>query len=1561
MFSGSRKSRRVYNIIVPITVAAALVEVTNASAAGLTIITHGWGSGVDGWVASMADRIAEEAGSFSDVPQYTLVVNNGFGGGEIVVESFVHDGTSSALNDTSSGEAIIKIDWSDLDGGPPGRSTSEIGHIVADFLLTNSLTGHLWFETPIHFIGHSRGASVNTVIAERLGALGIIIDEFTTLDPHPVDGIRDIFDWDDAPITLWENIYYADNYWREDTNVDDFDGECVSGASPDLQLSEDILGGEDPEDPSYLYEHSDVHLWYHGTIGRDNNFLNTDKEDKSIGTNWYEGDWHNGGMGPRGKIGFYFSRIINGPRPQAGISSDFLGGIGFRTRVVREDTNQWPNIMLLRIGNTEVTSGDTARIHFFYQDRDSRPIVQVFLDDDHNPYNGNDIKIFESKVFQTNDQIFDWDFSWDTLGIAVRDNPYYLYGKISDEEHTRFDYCPQEIRILPGGPSALSNHGVTPSAGITTTQFSYRVDYSSMDGLGPRSAMAVIDGLARLMFLESGTSGNGTYLMTTTLSAGNHEYFFDFTDAHGDRLITPTLTGPPVGFPQSTSVVTFYFAGSGAVPISDNFEVCYRISTGNELCIPGSSLVAPGVSVVVNAPNTLHIRANAHTLNHQFRGWQIRQNGSIIPGGSTTNSAIDITLEAGNLGVASFWNYAPNPVHSIGGVVLLRNQGVPNAQIHISGPANDLIQTTAGSGTFVASDLPGGVPYTVTIEHVDYVFSPPFINIPNLVGDETALRFEATPADATPPEVVIIEGPSRYTDKTSVINFAWSGKDNKTIASNIEFQFRLIGSIDDSWSPWQKERQATYDLPNGVYTFAVKARDDVGNEGVEATQAFAVSAFPRIGEIHRVGREFQIRVDDQGLQADLGYILNLPNAQGGGAIQDYRIQWGILMHLGWEERVKVPLSSPNMKNLHDNSLLDNDLRLWRMGSNKDHAETTTPMDDNAYLYGQVGSAKGIVMHERLLDFVPADFKLIPRPGDPNNQIYVGTIAQFYSAGKNFTATPAEIWGFWNAEIYTYDGQKNIYNYQYKFQRFSKATLQPILGVVASPIASIDFFYPTRSPNGDVWLFGSSEGRLAYSHVDSSGTILLHNETLASPLQNVTNQHESFLSPVIDPGGRIWFFYQRRWLNPNNWERSALYLTILQPDGAISVPESVISNPPAALNVMSDQVVNYVGNLGIGAEGKIWVAIREELNKTFSYYYCILNPNGSLFKPLTSISDSRRFEFIDPDGFVWSRQGDIIQLLKSDDTPAEPSRPGKTLVPNQRVGSIAAIVETEAYRLFDRWSARQVEVNIDSDVSLEIIDIDKFDQLAHVENLSISSGGNSIAEIKGVLPKVSQIELPQLGRGEHILSFSQTGLLGGEILVSFVCPSEGDTHCVSMSVDPPNGSPGLFTVIAIGQDDSGDQILYTFTANSDRDVPKVVGPQAENRASFELTEGTWTITAFVDDRSECGDQANNSICTITVEVRQPTANWVRCDCNGDRARDISDAIFFLTWLFVGGSNPGCPAACNCNGDRTQDGSERLDISDAIFDLVFLFAGGAPPPPPYPECDSFLECDLNKCGI
>lgn len=89
-------------------------------------------------------------------------------------------------------------------------------------------------------------------------------------------------------------------------------------------------------------------------------------------------------------------------------------------------------------------------------------------------------------------------------------------------------------------------------------------------------------------------------------------------------------------------------------------------------------------------------------------------------------------------------------------------------------------------------------------------------------------------------------------------------------------------------------------------------------------------------------------------------------------------------------------------------------------------------------------------------------------------------------------------------------------------------------------------------------------------------------------------------------------------------------------------------------------------------------------------------------------------------------------------------------------------------------------------------------------------------------------------------------------------------------------------------------------------------------------------------------------------------FVRGDANSDCGVDITDAVFILNYLFLGGTHPECEDAADTNDTGT------LDISDGIFLLTYLFLGGDPPPYPGPSVpgrdvtpDALAECVPPKC--
>ena len=70
-------------------------------------------------------------------------------------------------------------------------------------------------------------------------------------------------------------------------------------------------------------------------------------------------------------------------------------------------------------------------------------------------------------------------------------------------------------------------------------------------------------------------------------------------------------------------------------------------------------------------------------------------------------------------------------------------------------------------------------------------------------------------------------------------------------------------------------------------------------------------------------------------------------------------------------------------------------------------------------------------------------------------------------------------------------------------------------------------------------------------------------------------------------------------------------------------------------------------------------------------------------------------------------------------------------------------------------------------------------------------------------------------------------------------------------------------------------------------------------------------------------------------------------------DISDGVYSLFVLFINPQTPPCREACNANEDSNHD------LSDAVFVLNFLFLGG-PPPGALPDCETaFVNCAETTC--
>ena len=95
--------------------------------------------------------------------------------------------------------------------------------------------------------------------------------------------------------------------------------------------------------------------------------------------------------------------------------------------------------------------------------------------------------------------------------------------------------------------------------------------------------------------------------------------------------------------------------------------------------------------------------------------------------------------------------------------------------------------------------------------------------------------------DTTPPDTQISSGPSGTITYNNPI-FTYTGSDNITPTANLVYATYLQG-YDSGWSSFSSSTTKSYsNLPNGSYTFQVKAKDQAGNEDpTPATRAFTVA------------------------------------------------------------------------------------------------------------------------------------------------------------------------------------------------------------------------------------------------------------------------------------------------------------------------------------------------------------------------------------------------------------------------------------------------------------------------------------------------------------------------------------------------------------------------------------------------------------------------------------------------------------------------------------------------------------------------------------------------
>jgi hypothetical protein len=277
--------------------------------AGVTVITHGALPSLFGllpfpkWPIAMGEAILDRAdGSATTHSTGSIYVHDQTSGlWKIPADTGI---ASTWTNSHSADEEIVLIYVWQLESLSPvnGMAEAAADNLFASLFQANTQLGgaikNQRFidladrgngELDLHFIGHSRGAVVNTLVAERFANQFPTwkIDQVTSLDAHPAknpfqsNSTDPYYNATESSIRLptFENVIFADAYYRTATDYQslttlDFSGVPVDGAHNfDLTPLLEANPGNDRDDPTksldsngLSLEHSDVHLWYQSTI-----------------------------------------------------------------------------------------------------------------------------------------------------------------------------------------------------------------------------------------------------------------------------------------------------------------------------------------------------------------------------------------------------------------------------------------------------------------------------------------------------------------------------------------------------------------------------------------------------------------------------------------------------------------------------------------------------------------------------------------------------------------------------------------------------------------------------------------------------------------------------------------------------------------------------------------------------------------------------------------------------------------------------------------------------------------------------------------------------------------------------------------------------------------------------------------------------------------------------------------------------------------------------------------------------------------------------------------------
>jgi hypothetical protein len=428
-------------------VAITAIAVCSSHAAGVTVATHGFNGNITDWVIPMLERVPRDDGFHgTNFSCYSISIRES--SGSLVATRALLSGRAPLATD--SGETLIKLDWSEL-AGVFGASSTEVATVAANALLSPTLFpeigGRRLAELPLHLIGHSRGGSVISEMTRLLGAQGIWVDHLTLLDPHPVA------EFGDAAVNVWQNILFAESYWQMNSDFTCPDGASEFGAY-NRQLTS-LSGG-------YTCPHSDVHLWYLGTIDLTTPTGNNDE----VISQSERATWWTQFEAAGAHAGFRYSRIGGGNRlssaEPAGAGNgrirdgmnqrwNFGAGATDNRTTLPANNRLWPNVIQVNLTGTNALSpgGSTSARVFLQTGTNQATALNFYLDLDSNPWNSNEVQLATGAIAATGSaNVLETNLTFSALTNVPPGEYALLAEAFAGGRRQRFLYAPETVTIL---------------------------------------------------------------------------------------------------------------------------------------------------------------------------------------------------------------------------------------------------------------------------------------------------------------------------------------------------------------------------------------------------------------------------------------------------------------------------------------------------------------------------------------------------------------------------------------------------------------------------------------------------------------------------------------------------------------------------------------------------------------------------------------------------------------------------------------------------------------------------------------------------------------------------------------------------------------------------------------------------------------------------------------------------------------------------------------------------------------------------------------------------------